>query len=117
MQQTPYYKPSLFSVLKEVVRGKAVSRTLTNLFWENGAPVWGNILDIGSGGGRGSHYRFLPIVPGARVQTADISPDSGAHFVLNVTKERLPLPDGSQNFVFLFNVLEHLSEHAFVLKE
>ncbi|MDO8564837.1 MAG: class I SAM-dependent methyltransferase [bacterium] len=117
MHHKSHYRPSLFATLKEVLCGKAVSRTLTNLFWRQTSPVWGNILDIGSGGGRASHYRFLPLVPGARVQTLDASPKSGAHFVLDITKEPVPLADGSQNFVFLFNVLEHLKEHEFVLTE
>src|SRR3989344_6111973 len=96
---TSPYKPSLFSVLKEAVRGKAVSRTMTNLFWLGVEPISGNILDIG-GGSRGSHYRFLQIKKEAAIKVADIFSRPVTDFVLNIAKERLPPQGASQNAVF-----------------
>lgn len=111
------YRPALLSVLAEAVRGKSVSRTLTNLFWQGRARLSGRILDIGGGSSRGSHYRFLDMEKGASLKIADIVPRQGTDFVLDITKEPVPLPDGSQDAVLMFNILEHLFEHARVLTE
>ncbi len=110
--------PSYFPVLLiEVLQGKSVSRTLTNLFWQGGEMIDGAVLDIGGGGGRGSHYRFLPIAKTATVKTVDVVPRPGTDFVLDITKDHVPLTDASQDQVFLFNVLEHLESHDVVLRE
>jgi SAM-dependent methyltransferase len=117
MRDATPYRPALTSVLREALRGKAVSRTMTNLFWLGEEPISGAILDIGGGGGRGSHYRFLPIEKGAMIRTADIVSRAGTDFVLDITKEKIPLPDNSQDAVFMFNILEHLNAHDTVLAE
>lgn len=114
--QNDAYKPRLREVLAEAARGKSVSRTLTNLYWRGRAPLRGEILDIG-GAGRGSHYRFIPFSPDAKVRVVDMDAHSGADFVLDITKERVPLPDGSQDNVFLFNILEHIASPDAALGE
>ncbi len=111
------YTPTLYAVLKEAVLGKSIGRTMTNLFWRGREKLTGTILDIGGGGGRGSHYRFLPISTEATIKTADIVPRPKTDFVLDITKEKVPLPQGSVDHVLLFNILEHLSGHDVVLKE
>lgn len=115
MQKTTY-QPSLFAVLAEALRGKSVSRTFWNLFWRSYPPLHGRILDIG-GAGRGSHYRFLRFASGAQVQTVDIAAGAGVDFVLDITRERVPLPDASCDAILLFNILEHLPSHDFALAE
>ncbi|OHA20351.1 MAG: hypothetical protein A2849_01075 [Candidatus Taylorbacteria bacterium RIFCSPHIGHO2_01_FULL_51_15] len=107
---------SLSEVLFEVVRGKAISRTLTNVFWKGRAVCSGRILDVG-GGGHASHYRFLDVDKNASIKVVDVIPRVGTDFVLDITSERVPLPDGSQDFIFMFNILEHIFEHKEVLTE
>lgn len=111
------YRPSLLAVLKEAVRGKAVSRTMTNLFWLGMEPLSGNLLDIGGGGGRASHYRFIPVAKGTKFQTVDVVSRPNTNFVLDICKEKVPLPGASQDAVFLFNILEHVNAHDTVLTE
>lgn len=110
-------RPSLLAVLKEAVRGKAVSRTMGNLFWVGMEPIGGELLDIGGGGGYASHYRFIPIAKGTKLRTVDVISRPNTDFVLDVTKERVPLKDSSQDAVFLFNILEHVNVHDRVLSE
>jgi len=116
MNKDIVYHPTLGAVLAEAVRGKSVGRTLTNLFWRGREPLGGSILDIG-GAGRGSHYRFIRFAPNARVQVVDREAGQGTDFVLDITKERVPLPDSSQNHIFLFNILEHLASPDTALRE
>lgn len=110
------YQPALFAVLAETLRGKSASRTLWNLFWLAYPPLHGRILDIG-GAGRGSHYRFLRFATDAQVRTVDIAARAGVDFVLDITKERVPLPDASCDAILLFNILEHLPSHERALAE
>ncbi len=117
MQKKNLYNPSLGRVLAEALRGKSVGRTMTNLFWCGEKTLIGNILDIGGGGRRWSHYRFLPLTKVARVQTVDVVERPGTDFVLDITKERVPLPDSSQDHIFLFNILEHLTSPNAALRE
>ncbi len=117
MQTKTTYNPSLFAVLREAARGKSVGRTLTNLFWCGGEALRGAILDIGGGGGRGSHYRFLSLATDARVQIVDVVQRPSTNFVLDITRERVPLQSGSQDHIFLFNILEHLASPAVALRE
>lgn len=116
MQRNKLFRPTLFAVLAEAVRGKSVGRTLTNLFWRRRRPLGGSILDIG-GAGRGSHYRFIPFTGDARVRVVDRAAGQGTDFVLDITKEQVPLPDGSQDHIFLFNILEHLPSPDTALRE
>ncbi len=117
MPSTSSFHPALAPVLREALRGKAVSRTMTNLFWCDLPAISGNILDIGGGGGRASHYRFLPIEKGATLRTVDVVSRPNTDFVLDITKESVPLPNDSQDAVFLFNILEHVNAHDRVLAE
>lgn len=116
MSEQKPYKPTLRAVLAEAFRGKSVSRTLWNLFWRTHPLLHGRILDIG-GAGRGSHYRFLRFASEARVQTVDIAARDGVDFALDITRERVPLPDESCDTILLFNILEHLPSHPFALAE
>ena len=116
MSETFVYRPTLVAVLTEAVRGKSVSRTLANLYWRSRAPLHGRIVDIG-GAGRGSHYRFIPLAGDARVQVVDRDAGAGTDFALDITKERVPLPDGSQDHIFLFNILEHLASPDAAFRE
>ena len=116
MDKSIAYHPTLGAVLAEVLRGKSVGRTLTNLFWLGREPFSGHILDIG-GAGRESHYRFIPFTPDAQVQVVDREAGEGTDFALDITKEQVPLPDGSQDHIFLFNILEHLASPDAALRE
>lgn len=110
------YTPALRAVLAEALKGKAPTRTLTNLFWRGRVRLSGNVLDIG-GGSQGSHYRFLEKDSTMTRKVADIVPRQGTDFVIDITKDNVPLADGSQDFVLMFNILEHLFEHDAVLAE
>lgn len=114
--ETSPFKPTLFPVLFEALHGKAVSRTLTNIFWRGRIKLSGNILDIG-GGSPGSHYRFLEKDENTTFKVVDIISRQGTDFKLDIAKDNVPLPEGSQDFVLMFNILEHLYAHGKALAE
>lgn len=105
-----------FIFLREIWRKKDVARTLVNLYFK-GKKCGGKILDIGGTKKRASHYRFLEMAPGAEIKTVDINGKNEPNFVLNVEKEKIPADDNTFDFIFLFNLLEHISDPANVLSE
>jgi len=103
-------------ILKESLMGKSIYRTLANI--ELGDREYsGSILDIGGGKARASHYRFLNIAPSAHIQTVNVDSKANPDFLVDVTRERVPLDDNSQHVVFCFNTLEHLASWDTVLSE
>ncbi len=102
--------------IAEIWRKKNVERILVNIALRK-KEIYGKMLDIGNGDGRASHYRFLKMVKWARIYTADISPASNPHYVLDIERDPLPLTDGSFDFVLIFNLLEHLKSRDNLLNE
>jgi len=102
--------------VREIARGKDTNRILTNLALMK-TECLGSILDIGGGQGRASHYRFIRLTKWHKITSLDISPAAKPDIVLNIEEEKIPVKDESYDYVFLFNVLEHLNHRADVLKE
>lgn len=101
---------------KEIMKGKDANRILTNVALRE-YECMGSILDIGGGGNKASHYRFLRLAKWHKVTTVDISPDAKPDHVLDIEKDGLPFGEGSFDYVFLFNVLEHLNDRPRALSE
>jgi SAM-dependent methyltransferase len=100
----------------EVIKGKDSARILTNARML-GTKLRGAILDVGGGGVRASHFRFLETEEGATIKTADINPSSQPDIVINLEEEKLPLPDETMDHVLAFNIFEHLSKRRLVAEE
>lgn len=105
-----------FIFLKEIFRKKDISRILTNILLKN-KECFGKILDIGSGREKASHYRFLKLIRWTRRKTVDIDPNKKPDLVLDIEKDQIPIPENSYNYVFAFNILEHLANRNNLLKE
>jgi SAM-dependent methyltransferase len=92
---------------------------------EDLAPVRGRVLDVGCGAGQVAkavkHAR-----PDLEVFGCDLSrsalegaatPDDGGVAFRLATAERLPFADGEMDFVWIFDVLEHVEDPEVVLRE
>jgi len=104
----------MLKLLKETLRGKSFSRTLTNIELGN-FKIEGEVLDIG-GQRNESHYRFLRN-NGATIKTVNINNDFHPDFIANIEMEKLPVGNGSQDSVLCFNVLEHIFDDKNLLVE
>lgn len=104
-----------FIFIKEFLKGKTYGRILMNLSLSH-YTISGKILDIG-GGIKPSYFRFLKKDDNSEV--ADIDFDSTnkklSHF--NLEQDKLPFDDQSRDYVLMFNILEHIYNHKFLLSE
>ncbi|HYC83415.1 MAG TPA: glycosyltransferase [Candidatus Paceibacterota bacterium] len=103
-------------IIREVWRKKDMARTLGNLILKE-KECWGEILDIGGGSKRASHYRFLKLFKWHHISTVDINPDAKPDVVMDMEHEPLPFSDGTYDFVFAFNILEHIANREKVVGE
>jgi len=95
----------MLKLLKEILRGKSFSRTLTNIELGN-FEIDGEVLDVG-GQRQESHYRFIKD-KGAVIKTVNINNDFKPDFIANIEMDKLPVSDNSQKVILCFNVLEHI---------
>lgn len=101
-------------IIKEIFRGKTLIRTLMNLELKK-YTLSGRVLDIG-GGENPSYLRFFKKSPGLEFTGIDLksSTDSSR---LDLEKDKLPFADSSVDQVLLFNILEHIYNHKFLVAE
>ena len=104
----------MIDILKEIIKGKSLSRTLTNLELRN-FTLSGKVIDVG-GQGRASHYRFLDI-KNAKIKTANIERKFNPDYLIDAEKDKFPLTDASQDAVLCFNLLEHIYDEKNLLSE
>lgn len=110
---------SISSYIKELWRGKDLYRMLFNAECSY-HEIRGKILDIGSGVNLASYYRFLKRAPDAEILALDLAfgeREDMRRAPIDLEKDPLPYPDGSADTVLLFNLLEHIYNHAFLLAE
>ena len=105
-----------FAIVPSVLRGKTLLRSLNNRNLEQ-QRVYGKILDIGAGNTRGSHYDHIQFDANTVIETVDIDPSKDPTYLLNVEQDRLPILDSCFDFVFCFNLLEHISNRTYLLTE
>lgn len=112
-------------LFKEILRGKGLSRALTNLkLGEKNIIFSGTILDLGGRGlyfvdGKprgGSYLRFLKFKE-AKILRLDIDEKTKPDFKIDLEREKLPFEDNSINAVLAFNLLEHIFNYQFLIKE
>lgn len=102
--------------IREIINKKDLARILANFLLKN-KECHGEIIDIGGGKERASHYRFLKMIKWNKIKTIDINPQAKPNFVLNIENEKIPISGDSRDFVFAFNVLEHLKNSDNLLSE
>lgn len=85
---------------------KSLGRTLVNTALK-GVELDGPGIDLGSKSDSASYYRFLKIKSPEQLLFSDLHPQSERVMKINL-EEEIPCEDNSQNYLLLFNVLEHL---------
>lgn len=103
----------LIKVLKELLRGKTLARSLMNLKVSKYG-LYGKVLDIG-GGNSPSYLRFFKD-NGFSLVSVDLIDDCN-NTTINLETDTLPYKDKSMDSVLMFNLLEHIYNYSFSLGE
>lgn len=103
-------------LIKETLRGKSLPRILINNRMEKTEEIKGRILDLASGTTRPSYYRFLRVDKNSEIISVDISDERKPDIKADLEKP-FPLKDSEFNYVFCFNLLEHIFNHRNVIGE
>lgn len=104
----------IFIILKEILKGKSLLRTLMNLELRN-YKLEGKVLDIG-GGKNPSYFNFLQKSGKVEVINAELEKGEG-RVALDLEKDDLPFTDSSIDQVLMFNILEHIYNYNFLARE
>lgn len=100
---------------RELLKGKTYGRTLMNLALRR-YTLSGQILDLG-GGKQPSYFRFLKKSADSQVDNIDFDSLQSDLARFDLEKDKLPSADNHYDYVLMFNILEHIYNHRFLLAE
>lgn len=104
-----------FMLLKEMLKGKSLLRTLTNE-WVSRLHLAGQGVDLGARNSKSSYFRFIQKEPDCKILFTDLEPQDDQVLTIDLEK-KIALPDHSQDFLLLMHVLEHLFDYQNCLNE
>jgi SAM-dependent methyltransferase len=102
--------------IKETLRGKSLPRILINNRMKKTESIKGRILDLASGTKRPSYYRFLTVDKNSDIVSVDISDERTPDIKADL-EQPFPFKDGEFDYVFCFNLLEHIYNYRNVISE
>lgn len=105
----------MFFILKEIIKGKSLARALFNAEL-SAIKIDGRVLDVG-GGKHQDYLEFLNLKEDTRVETVDLILRETKGKPTDFEKDQLPFGDESFDSVLVFNVLEHIYNYQFLVKE
>ena len=105
----------MFKIIKEISKGKTVMKAMTN-FSVAQYTLKGKVVDVGAGADIPSYQRFLKKSEGVKIINVDLDAKDDSNKI-DLEKDKLPMEDGSVDQVLMFNLLEHIYDHKFVLSE
>ena len=105
----------LFTVTKELLRGKSLPRTLLNVNLRD-IKLSGEVLDLGSKSSNASYNRFLQKDENCTITFTDWHENGEDIIKLNL-EEKFPVGDGKYDYITCFNVLEHIYNFENVVGE
>lgn len=101
-----------FKILNEIKNGNSLTRSLIHFEVEN-CYIGGRVLDVGGGGGRPRYLDFFKINREYKWENID----QKANKEFNLEVDRFPYAEESIDQILIFNLLEHIYNHKFVIGE
>lgn len=105
----------MFFILKEVMKGKSLARALFNAELSTIA-ISNRVLDIG-GGKHQDYLEFLNMSGNILVETVDIALGEHRGQLVDFEKDPLPFKEATFDHALMFNVLEHIYNYHFLMRE
>jgi SAM-dependent methyltransferase len=106
-------------ICKSFLLNQSTTRTLSNLnLAKKEIFLSGKILDLGAGSlSGGSYLNFIKISKEAKVLRIDINEKIKPDYKIDFEKDNLPFDEDSIDIILIFNLLEHIYNHQFLVKE
>ena len=102
-------------LLSQLIKGNSVARAMMN-FFVRGLPLSGTVVDVG--GGRGASYlSYMKKEDGTEVTGFDLKESARGVIKINLEIDKLPRDNGSVDQVLMFNILEHIYHHQYLVSE
>lgn len=105
-----------FSIWKQLAHGKTLMRACMNCALAAFTLPEGRVLDIG-GGKNPSYFSYLKRFDYTTVVNIDKQYAEGKAREIDFEKDALPYADASVDQVLMLNVLEHIYNHTFLVRE
>jgi len=102
-------------IIREIVKRKSLARALFNAEL-SAIAINGRVLDVG-GGKHQDYLAFLGRSKDTRVETIDLILRETKGQPIDFEKDVLPFEEGSFDYVLIFNVLEHIYNYHFLVRE
>lgn len=102
---THNFHPPL-AVVRQLLNGKSLSRSLFNLSLKSLPPLEGRILELGGKKGKSSYFNYLSIPDNTEIVKTDLV-DSDGVIALNV-EQTFPFENESFDYVIAFHLFEHV---------
>ncbi len=99
----------------QLFKGKTLLRSLMN-YGLRAYNLKGKVIDIG-GGDSPSYYQFFKKADDLDIESVDLKKSSGTRHIIDLENEPLPFRDAYADQVLLFNILEHIFNHQFLINE
>jgi len=105
----------LLFLISQIARGNSLARALMH-YSVKGITLAGAVLDVG--GGRGASYLpYLKQDKNTEVVGLDLVPSSDIAVQINFETDPLPRKNASVDQVLMFDILEHIYHHQFLIAE
>ncbi len=105
-------------ILIESWRGKSIYRIMLNNSIKRYSNITGEILDLGSGDGKNSYYRFINFKKPYKIKYTDLYKNSDdPNFMKQDLEKKFSLDNDIFDSIICFNVLEHIYNHNNLVSE
>jgi len=102
-------------LIVDIWRGKTMLRSLMNRRISR-VGLYGDVIDIG-GGFNPEYHNFFKKDPNKPAKFVVVDLKDSADKKINLETDHLPFSDYSADYVLMFNLLEHVYNHMFVVSE
>lgn len=102
-------------ILQSIYRGNSLARTMLN-FELLDVSLSGEVLDLGAGTNK-TFYQLFKSINSAEISSIDLKFKEKSVNAINLEHDKLPHENNSKDYVLMFNLLEHIFNYNYLLRE
>jgi SAM-dependent methyltransferase len=105
----------IFTLAKHIARGQSMARVLMN-YSLKGYSIHGKVLDIG-GSRHPDYFEYLRVIPGTTIVNLDMQQPEHSSEHIDFETDKLRYDSNTIDTALMFNILEHIYNHNFLVGE